>query len=440
VSVSEDAVGTAPPQLTGAADQIVEEYPPGYRALGVVPDIWRLLISSVCARTATRIYVILLVLFVLADYHSTTLSGLAVLASQLPGLVLSPLAGALLDRRGRIGMVATDFMVASVALALITILGVLHLLPIWSLFVIVVLSSLTQPLSSTGTRSLFPVIVPRPLWDRANGLDGSSFVVATIFGPVIAGFAVVVVGTSWALFVPVVLYLIAGSILIGVRVPPPAVATMSLLESSLAAVRYVFTNKTLRQLSATVTIYNGGVGTMSVAIPVLVLHHLHGGATTTGLMLATLGLGGSISSIFMGAVGTAGREHKLMMGACLAAGILLCLLSFSVHEEFVAYLCLFGIGLTNGPLNITMFSVRQRVTDPEWFGRAFAISMSLNAVGIPLGAAVIGAVIGHSIVFAFVLAGVCTLSAGAWSAIFPFDPSYGASSEVVTVHPASAEL
>jgi MFS family permease len=439
VSVSEDA-GAATPHLTGAADAIVEEYPPGYRALSVVPGIWRLLTSSVCARTATRMYVILLVLFVLAQYHSATLSGLAVLASQLPGLLLSPLAGALLDRRGRIGMVATDFMMASVALSLITILGVAHLLPIWALFLIVILASLTQPLSSTGTRSLFPVIVPRPLWDRANGLDGSTFVVATIFGPVIAGFSDDLLGARWALFVPVALYLVAGSILIGVRVPPPAIATTSLLVSSLAAVRYVFTNKTLRQLSATVTIYNGGVGTMSVAIPILVSDHLHGGATTTGLMLATLGLGGSISSIFMGAIGTAGREHKLMTGACLAAGTVLCLLSFSAHAEWVAYLCLLGIGLTNGPLNITMFSVRQRVTDPEWFGRAFAISMSLNAVGIPLGAAVIGAVIGHSIVFAFVLAGVCTLSAGIWSLIFPFDPSPPESGQIETVHVHAAEL
>ncbi len=146
----------------------VEDYPSGYKALRVVPGIFQLLGSSVLARTASRTYVILLVLFVLARYNSPTMSGLVVLASQIPGLLASPIAGALLDRRGRLTLIRLDFFTASTAIALITILDAVHLLPVWALYVIVVMSSLTQPLSATGTRSLFPLIVPRPLWDRGE--------------------------------------------------------------------------------------------------------------------------------------------------------------------------------------------------------------------------------------------------------------------------------
>jgi hypothetical protein len=37
-----------------------------------------------------------------------------------------------------------------------------------------------------------------------------------------------------------------------------------------------------------------------------------------------------------------------------------------------------------------MFTLRQRRTDPAWLGRAFAVSMSLNFLGYPIGAALGG--------------------------------------------------
>jgi hypothetical protein len=44
-------------------------------------------------------------------------------------------------------------------------------------------------------------------------------------------------------------------------------------------------------------------------------------------------------------------------------------------------------GLANGPLDIALFTLRQRRTDPAWMGRAFTISMNLNFSGFPIGAA-----------------------------------------------------
>jgi MFS family permease len=406
--------------MSGTGESAPDAYPPGYRALGAVPGFFRLLGSAVLARTAARTYAILLVLFALAKYHSASLSGLVVLASQLPGLLASPLAGALLDRRGRITLIRLDFYIASFGTALITVLDLAHLLPVWSLFVIVVLSSLTQPLSATGTRSLFPVILPRLLWDRANGLDGSSFVIATIGGPVIAGGAVALVGTRYGLLVPVALYLVAGTLLLGVHVPDPARPQEHLVRSAVNALRYVFTHKTLRQLAVVSTFYNGCVGTLGVAIPVLVLDRLHGGSTTVGLMLAVIGLGGTVSSILTGVVGTWGREHVLTTGSCVVGGLAFGLVALVSRNEALCFIAFFVIGLTNGPVNITLFGVRQRVTHPEWFGRAFAISMSLNGVGTPVGSAIVGVILTHSIPLGFLLGMIVSLGIAAWTAAFPY--------------------
>jgi predicted MFS family arabinose efflux permease len=55
------------------------------------------------------------------------------------------------------------------------------------------------------------------------------------------------------------------------------------------------------------------------------------------------------------------------------------------------------IGLANGPFDIGLFTLRQRRTDPAWFGRAFAVSMSLNSVGNPIGSALAGPLIARSL-------------------------------------------
>jgi hypothetical protein len=53
-------------------------------------------------------------------------------------------------------------------------------------------------------------------------------------------------------------------------------------------------------------------------------------------------------------------------------------------------LMMFLFGLLNGCVDIAMFTVRQRRTDPAWMGRAFAVSMAFNYMGFPVGAAIAG--------------------------------------------------
>jgi MFS family permease len=54
-----------------------------------------------------------LVLFVLQRFHSPTLAGIVVFVLIVPGLLVSPIAGALLDRYGRIRLMLVDYTVAA---------------------------------------------------------------------------------------------------------------------------------------------------------------------------------------------------------------------------------------------------------------------------------------------------------------------------------------
>src|SRR5260370_1452970 len=160
-----------------------------------------------------------LIFFVLQRSGSPWLAGAAGFMAFLPGVVVSPLAGALLDRFGRARLVVLDYAVAAAALGLIATLSALHALPPPVLLAIVAISSLTNPLSWAGARSLFPILAPRHLWEHANGLDSSGHVIATLLASPLAGTLVGLFGGEWALATAGGVYVAAAAVML--RLPEP---------------------------------------------------------------------------------------------------------------------------------------------------------------------------------------------------------------------------
>ena len=71
-----------------------------YRALFAVPSVARLLIGMQIARIGRSMVSVTMVLFALASYKSPALAGMATFFSIFPGLLVSPIAGALLGSTG----------------------------------------------------------------------------------------------------------------------------------------------------------------------------------------------------------------------------------------------------------------------------------------------------------------------------------------------------
>src|SRR2546425_4504170 len=172
-----------------------------YRVLLKLPAVGRILLGMQIARIGQSMVSVAIVLFALSAYRSPTIAGLATFLSIFPGLLVSPIAGALLDRHGRTRLVVLDYAIAALSLALIAALAMADTLPVPLLLSIVTVSSLTFPLSHTGVRTLFPILVPQPLWERANAIDSNGYVVSSVFGPALAGALVAGFGAPTALLV-----------------------------------------------------------------------------------------------------------------------------------------------------------------------------------------------------------------------------------------------
>jgi len=387
----------------------------GYRALLRQPGVGRLVASMIGARFGGAMVQLVAVLFVLEPYRSPGLAGLVALGAGLSGIAAAPVAGALLDRYGRVRLILLDYGVAVATTLLVPALWAAGRLPPWLLLVVVTLSGLSLPLSASGARSLLPLLVPRELWDRSNALDSASVWAASIAGPALAGTAVALFGSSRTMAAVSATWLLAGGLLVGLHEPRSEVAgARSLLGDAFAGLAYLRRNRMLRRLSIVFPISTLAPGMLSIAVPVLVFGRFHASAALVGAIWSCFAAGAVVSNLGAGAFRTEGREGRLM--AAGFAGATLGPLTLALAPA--AWFALLGqlvAGFCAGPVNVAMFGLRVRSTEPAWFGRVISISMMLNSLGFPIGAALAGQLVTRSLNGTLAVAGATSVLAAGLS-------------------------
>ncbi|HVR88576.1 MAG TPA: MFS transporter [Candidatus Limnocylindria bacterium] len=390
----------------------VSDRPVSYGALLGVPRFVRLAGATLFVRAAASMWQLALVLFVLQRYGSPALAGISVFLSIAPGVLVSPIAGALLDRYGRVRLMVADYVVSAVALAGIVALAAAGA-PLWAILILVVVGSLTNPLGTAGSRSLFPLVVPAHLWDRANAVDSMGYMVTTVLGPPLAGAIVAFSSAEAAIGTTAVMFVAGALALAGVQdVPNTHERTGRLLVEARDGLSYVLRHTTLRGLALGMSVVNLGQGILLVALPVLVLRQGYGGPSAVGALWALMGVAGLGTGVLAGRWGSAGRERPMLVTGILIIGVGFAAVALARALPPVI-LAVILIGCGSAVMDVALFSLRQRVTDPAWFGRAFAVSMHLNYSGLPVGSALSGPLLAVSTPFAMTFAVGFALAAAA---------------------------
>lgn len=343
------------------------------------------------ARVASQMVGLALVLLVLERYGSPALAGLATFLSLAPGLLVSPIAGTLLDRYGRRRLIVLDYLFALAALVLIAGLAIANALPAPLLLLIVAVQSLTFPLSTVGQRTLFPLVVPRHLWPRANAVDSNGYALSSVIGPALAGAVVAAYHGEGGLLAAALIFGVAA--IVTATAPDPVVdasAHGSVLRAAWDGIVHVVHHPTLRGLAVGVSLSNVGNGIFFITIPVVVLDRLGGDPALVGQLFALVGGVAFVTVFFAGRLHMEGRERTYMIRAVLGSALATSLLLFRL-DLTVLIVAAVVRAIAEGFYDVPMFTLRQRSTDPAWVGRAFAVSMSLNFIGYPVGSAIGGA-------------------------------------------------
>ncbi|WHT22428.1 MFS transporter [Crossiella sp. CA-258035] len=373
----------------------------GYRQVLALPHVGRLLASALLSRLAGEMLSLALVLHILAVSSSPVLAGSVLFAAWAPGVLLSPLAGAVLDRFGSVRAIGADQLASALLIGAIAAVatGPDDALP---LVLLALLFSLTSPLGLAGIRTLMPRLVPDTALERANALDSGAYNLVEVTGPVLAGGLFAVAGGQLTLTVIAGLY--AAAFLLLLTLPAdagraePAATTTGLLASAWAGVRYVLTNPLLRNLILCYAPYQLAWGVLTVAVPVLA-------PDTAGLLWGLAGVTGILGALLTGHRLTAGRERLAIAAGILASALAAApLVAYGGIPGLVTGLLL--LGFAAGPVNVGLLTLRQRRSDPAWLGRVLAVSISLNLIGHPVGSAIGGFLTAVSPALACTVAGL----------------------------------
>ena len=385
--VTVDDAGKAPSEsrVEGPPDRI------SYRQLLRTPGLSALLGSIGLMRFGGGLMELTLILYTLQEWDSPELVGIVVLAGWLPGILTSPIAGLLMDRRRRAPLMALDACMAAIQAFGIVALARAGLLEPWLLVTIVAVASLTIPFGDTGKRTLLAVIPHHSHWDRTNALESAFGSVMTTAAPAVAGLLIGIGTGELGVAVAGVCLLAAALTLLRTNEPAPHASRHIDWRRTFTELRDAWRAPIVRGLALTVFVDDVAFGILQVAVPVWMLERFGVTGFLVGAVWSAFNLASFGVTLALGAVGTDGREPRVVTLA-LGVQIVGLLLLLVGGAPWWTIACMAIAGASIGPIDVAMFSMLQRTVPPDRLARSNAVALMVVALGIPIGAVIGGLV------------------------------------------------
>lgn len=178
------------------------------------------LISSV----GSRLSGFALGIWILRSTGSTTYFAMTFVAMSVPALVISMVAGALVDRWDRRRtMIVCDALSAVIMLALAGLCAAGYL-KVWPIYLAVGTSSLFNAFRTPAFAASIPLLAPRDELPRVNGMAQSGNAAAEMIGPLLAGVLVSYMSLQGILIIDALSFLVSAAALSAAKIPRPEAA------------------------------------------------------------------------------------------------------------------------------------------------------------------------------------------------------------------------
>ena len=316
-----------------------------------------------------------------------TVSTFAVIAiaAILPAIVISPFAGAIVDRYDRRKVMIISDTCAGLSTVVVALLLFTNNLQIWHIYLSSMVNSATYAFQSPAYSASTTLLVPKQHYGRAAGLVSAAQGASLILSPALAGALIAPIGLSGIILIDFVTFLFAVSTLMLVRFPPhkPAEAKpkTSLWQEARYGWQYLTERKGLLGLILFFAFANFALSFASQLTTPMVLNFAS--PEELAMVVSASGIGLVIGSAVMGAWGA----PRWRMLTVYAFGILqgVTMIAFGLRESIPLLvasrlLLVFGNPIANGVLMVLL----QTKVLPEVQGRVFAAVRMLAWATIPI--------------------------------------------------------
>jgi MFS family permease len=312
-----------------------------------------------------------------------------IFAGTVPALLLSPFAGALVDRWDRrTVLVLSD---AGTALMTLVMAGLFFTdsFQVWHLFVVSVLGSAIGAFQDPAFHASVAQLLPQRHFARASAMMQTSAAASGVLAPAMAGALVTTIGLGGVLMIDFATFLVAVGTLAAVRIPrsprggeDEPHAEPSLLREAAHGWRYVAARPGLKGLLLYAVAVAFVMSTTNVVLQPMVLSLASVGALGLVSSLSAVGmvLGGTVVTVWGGPK----RRVRGLAASNLARAAALVVAGATASVPVIAA-ALFVIMLLLPISSAAAESLWMSKTPNHLQGRVFAIRRMITLAGTPLG-------------------------------------------------------
>ncbi|MEJ2207959.1 MAG: MFS transporter [Anaerolineae bacterium] len=328
---------------------------------------------------------------------SATVLTMSTMAAILPGVVLGPFVGALVDRwsRKRV-MLAADGFVALVAVWLVYLFWS-GSMQVWHLYVALAARSLGEAFHWPAMQASTSLMVPEKHLSRVAGLNQSIRGGLNVVAPPLGALLLELLPLHGIMGIDVVTAGLAMTTLLFVTIPQPQRADAeagqmpSVWGDVRAGLRYVRGWPGLMAILGMAMIINFVVNPSFSLMPLLVTDHFQGGALQLGWLQSAWGVGVVAGGLLLSVWGGFRRRIYTSLLGMVIAGVGIAAVGLVPGSGFVwAVSALFVAGAMNPLINGPLFAILQATVAPEMQGRIFTLVSSFATAMMPLSLAIAG--------------------------------------------------
>ncbi|HKY56131.1 MAG TPA: MFS transporter [Anaerolineales bacterium] len=294
--------------------------------------VWLGQIVSVLASSMSQFA---LTIFMFKETGSATALGLMQVFFITPFLIISPIAGVMIDRYNRKMMMMVSDLAAGLATLAILALQALGLLEYWHLYVTSIVYGLGMAFQWPAYSAAISTMVPKEQLGRANGMMSLIEAGPGVIAPLLAGAVLPLIGLTGILVFDVVTFILAIGALLIVHIPQPtrtvegSQASGGMLKEAAYGFKYIFARPSLLGLQMIFFAGNLFAGIAFILLAPMILSRTGNDSLMLGSAQTAGAIGGLVGGVLMSAWGGFKRRSHGVLFGWIWSGLTMAIIGFA---------------------------------------------------------------------------------------------------------------
>ena len=351
------------------------------------------------------VYSIALGFWVLSATGSTALMGLLMATSTLPGVLVSPFAGVLIDRSNKKRLFILMDILRGISIVFLAAAAYKGLIAVWMVFAAGIVLSVCGAVFNPGIQSIVPDLVPRSKISNANSVFSTISVGSNMIGNVAGGFLYQLLGAPALFLIDGLSFLFSGASLPFVKIPKNRLKTKKHFFADMAeGFRYMWNQKGLRFILAIAAVLNFFAYIGIVLFLPLFQSTPTLGAGKYGIAMACF-MAGALAGFMLLSILSAKPANNLKLYIVCDIVFEAAIIIAVNQPSFALMLILIVLaGFSNSIVNVLLISTVQASTPQEMRGKVMSF-MNMLTQGLTPFAMALGGVLGGVFPIRLVISG-----------------------------------